>query len=74
MPRHAATRRRTPYRSPSAAHAHHTGTVMHTIDIARSPAFDVRQRMTAAAARNGMAMGLLAAMVWLFDLAEVIRH
>jgi len=74
MSRHAATGKKTPHRSPSAARAHRTGAVTHTIDIARSPAFEIRQRATAAAARNGLALGLLAAMVWLFDIAEVFHH
>jgi hypothetical protein len=73
MPRHAATKKQTPYRSASAAQAHRAGTVRHTIDIAQSPAFTVRQRANAAAARNGLAFGLVATMVWIYDLARVIR-
>jgi hypothetical protein len=73
MSRHAKTKNQLIYRSPSAAQAHRGGMVTHTIDITRSPAFDVRQRANAAAARNGAALGLLAGMIWLYDFVRVIR-
>jgi hypothetical protein len=74
MPRHAKIKSQTVHRSPSAARAHRAGAVTHTIDIARSPAFEVRQRANAAAARNGLVLGMVAAMVWVYDIARVIRH
>ena len=71
MPRHATSKRT--YRSSSAERAYRSGTVTHTIDITQSPAFTVRQRATAAALRNSLVLSAVAAMVWLFDLAEVVR-
>jgi hypothetical protein len=74
MPRHAAVRKPGTHRSPSAARAHRAGSVTSTIDITRSPAFDVRQRAMAAAARNGLVLGALGAVIWIYDIARVIRH
>jgi hypothetical protein len=73
MPRHAQTKRST-HRSPSASRAHRDGMVTHTIDINRSPAFEVRQRATATLSRHAMALGLVAAAFWIYDLGLLIRH
>ena len=75
MPRHAAPRKTTgPHRSPSAARAHRAGTVTHTIDIARSPAFEVRQRMSASLIRHSLALGIVGAAFWTYDIGLLIRH
>jgi hypothetical protein len=74
MPRHAKTETRTGHRSPSAARAHHAGTVTHTIDIARAPAFEVRQRLTATLIRHALALSVVAAGFWIYDVGLLIRH
>lgn len=70
MARHAATstRRR---RSSSAERAHRAGLVTHTIDLSAPSA--VRERLVNTAARNGRALGVLAATVWIYDLARIAR-
>jgi len=72
MARHAAPRKQH-YRSPLAEEAYRAGIVSGTIDLSRPPALTVRERAMRTAARNGAVLATLAAMVWLFDFAEVIR-
>ena len=74
MPRHAQQKNRTVYRSASADRAYRSGSVSRTIDMSQSPAYTVRQRATATATRYGIALGMIAATVWIFDLSEVINH
>jgi len=73
MPRHATSKKQRTHRSPSAQRAYRAGMVTHTIDMTQPPAFRVGQRATAVALRNSLVLGAVAAMVWLFDLAEVVR-
>ena len=74
MPRHAQPKNHTLYRSPSAAHAHRAGSVTHTIDITRPAAYDVRQRATATLTRHGLALGVVAAAFWIYDIGLLIRR
>ena len=69
MARHAATKTRR--RSNSAERAHRAGLVTHTIDLAAPAA--VRERLVNTAARNGKALGIVAATVWIYDLARIAR-
>ena len=73
MPRHAQQKNRT-LRSASAERAHRAGAVTHTIDMAQPSSFTVRQRAAATATRYGLALGMTAAAVWIFDLSELINH
>ncbi|MBV9098019.1 MAG: hypothetical protein JO079_08175 [Frankiaceae bacterium] len=69
MARHAATKTRR--RSSSAERAHSAGLVTYTIDLAAPTA--VRDRLVNTAARNGKALGVVAAAVWIYDFARIAR-
>ncbi len=68
MSRHAAPKYRAVHRSPSAERAYRIGGVTGTIDISRSPAFDARQRATATLNRHALALGVVAAAFWIYDV------
>jgi hypothetical protein len=68
MPRHAAPKKQAVHRSVSAERAYRAGAVTRTIDISRSPAFEVRQRATATLNRHALALGVIAAAFWIYDL------
>jgi hypothetical protein len=68
MSRHAATRTR---RSSSAERAHRAGLVDRTIDLASPSPLTARERLITTAARNGAALGIVAATVWVYDIARV---
>lgn len=74
MPRHATTRKPGAHRSASAERAYRAGSVTHTIDITRSPAFDVRQRASAALNRHALALGIVAVAFWIYDVGLLIRR
>jgi hypothetical protein len=74
MPRHAAPKTKTPYRSDRARQAYRAGTVTHTIDIARSPAFDVQQRASATLNRHALALGVVAIAFWIYDIGLLVTH
>ena len=73
MPRHAAPNKQRARRSQSAQLAYRAGIVDRTIDLTRPPAISVRERAMATANRYSAALGLFAAMIWLYDVARVIR-
>ncbi|MCU1600072.1 MAG: hypothetical protein JWO22_781 [Frankiales bacterium] len=62
-----------PRRSPSAARAHAAGEVTWTIDLGQSHT-RITERTAAAANRSVMALGLLAAVVWGYDLVGIVRR
>lgn len=74
MPRHAAPKAKSLYRSDSAQRAYKAGVVTHTIDIARSPAFEVRQRASATLNRHALALGVVAAAFWIYDVGLLVTH
>lgn len=69
MSRHAATSTR---RSSSAERAHHKGLVDRTIDLASPSPSTARERLITTAARNGAALAVVAATVWIYDIARVM--
>ena len=73
MPRHAAPKKQGTHRSASAERAYRAGAVTHTIDIARSPAFEVRQRATDTLNRHAMALGVVAAAFWIYDIGLLVH-
>jgi len=73
MARHAAPKQLRSHRSPLAAEAYRAGIVTGTLDLTRPPVLTIRERAMRTAARYGAALGMFAAMVWIFDLAEVFR-
>ena len=73
MPRHAAPKKQTTYRSTSAERAYRAGAVTGTIDISRSPAFDARQRATATLSRHAAALGVVAAAFWIYDIGLLVH-
>lgn len=74
MPRHAAPPKRAVHRSPRADQAHRAGAVTHTIDITRSPAFDVRQRVMTSATRHALALAVVGAGFWIYDIGLLVHH
>jgi hypothetical protein len=71
MSRHAATRTS---RSKSAERAHRAGQVAGTIDLAAPPSpFTTRERLTVTAARNGVALAIVAATIWIYDITRVVH-
>ena len=73
MPRHAAPDTQRARRSWSAESAHRAGVVTGTLDLTRPAALTIRERAARTAARYGAALGMFAAMVWIYDLARVIH-
>ena len=78
MPRHAAHKKQQGdrvyvQRSPLAEQAYRAGIVTGTLDLTRPAALTVRERAMKTAARNGAALGMIAAMIWVYDVASVIR-
>jgi len=47
--------------------------VTHTIDIARSPAFEVRERATATLTRHALALSIVGAAFWIYDIGLLVR-
>jgi hypothetical protein len=74
MARHASPKAKTLYRSDTAQQAYRAGAVTHTIDIARSPAFEVRQRASATLNRHALALGIVAAAFWIYDVGLLVTH
>jgi hypothetical protein len=75
MPRHAAPKKhhQPVHRSASAERAHRTGSVTRTIDISRSPAFEVRQRAMVTASRHALALGIVGMAFWIYDIGLLFR-
>ena len=73
MPRHPAHSRTRARRSPAADHAYRAGIVTGTLDLTRPAALTVRERAARTATRYGAALGLFAAMVWMYDVASVLH-
>lgn len=73
MPRHAASSKQRARRSPSAHAAYQAGLVTGTLDLTRPAALTVRERAMRTAAQYGLVLGMIAAMLWIFDVAEVIH-
>ena len=74
MPRHAKTKARASYRSPSAVRAYRTGSVTHVIDLERSAEMQIRQRATATLTRHAIALGVVGAAFWIYDLGLLLHH
>lgn len=71
MSRHAAT---STYRSKSAERAHRAGLVTGTIHLSAPPSpFTARERLTVTAARNGAALAIVTAAIWIYDIARVVQ-
>ena len=62
-----------PLRSPSAARAHAAGEVTWTIDLGSSPA-RIAERTAHAANRSVLALGLVATVIWGYDLVGIVAH
>ena len=60
-----------PLRSPNAARAHAAGQVTRTIDLGQSSA-QITQRAALAANRSVTALGLVAVIVWSYDLVRIV--
>jgi hypothetical protein len=73
MPRHASPSKQRTRRSPTAEYAYRAGAITGTIDLTQPPALTVRERAMATAARYGTALGVFAAMVWIYDVARVVH-
>ena len=73
MPRHAASSKQHVHRSRSAELAHRANLVTGTIDLSALPALTARQRAMTTAARHGIALGIVATGVWIYDIARVLR-
>lgn len=74
MPRHAAPKKQQQvHRSAAAERAYRTGSVTRTIDISRSPSFEIRQRAMATASRHALALGIVAMAFWIYDIGLVVR-
>lgn len=69
MSRHAATSTR---RSNSAERAHRAGLVTGTIDLSAPSASAARERLVNTAARNGAALAIVAATVWIYDISRIV--
>ena len=70
MSRHAATA--NTHRSRSAEAAHRAGLVHGTIDLTAASALTARERVVNVAARNGAALAIVAAGVWIYDISRVL--
>ena len=74
MPRHAAPKNQHQvHRSASAERAYRNGSVTRTIDMTRSPSFEMRQRAMATASRHALALGIVALAFWIYDIGLVVR-
>ena len=74
MPRHAAPKKQQQvYRSPSAERAYRTGSVTRTLDISRSPSFEIRQRAMVTLNRHALALGVVAIGFWIYDIGLLFR-
>lgn len=73
MPRHAAKTRAT-RRSPSAEAAYRAGLVTNTIQLGRSPSYDVRMRAIATLNRHALALIVVAAAFWIYDIGLLVTH
>ena len=63
----------TPLRSAGAARAHAANKVTWTIDLAQAPS-RITERAVVASNRRGMALGLLAVVVWSYDIVRIAAH
>ena len=70
MSRHAAAT--STYRSRSAERAHRAGLVHRTIDLTATSALTARERVINTAARNGAALAIVAAGLWIYDISRVM--
>lgn len=70
MSRHTATRA---HRSNSADRAHRAGLVDRTIVLPASAPLGVRERLITTAARNGVALAIVAVTVWIYDITRVVH-
>jgi hypothetical protein len=73
MSRHAVPGKQRVRRSPSARAAYQAGLVTGTLDLTRPASLTVRERAMRTAARYGAALGLMAGMIWIYDIARVLH-
>ena len=74
MPRHAAPKKQQQvHRSAAAERAYRSGSVTRTIDISRSPSFEMRQRAMATATRHALALGVVGMAFWVYDIGLLVR-
>ena len=73
MSRHAATNRQHLRRSTSVEAAYRAGLVTGTLDLTRPAALTVRERATRSAARYGAVLSMMAALIWLYDVARYLH-
>ena len=73
MSRYAASNKQHLRRSVSAEAAYHAGLVTGTLDLTRPAALTVRERAMRSAARHGAVIGMMAGLIWLYDVARYIR-
>ena len=74
MPRHAKTKTRSTHRSPSAHEAYRAGLVTNTIELGRPPAHDVRMRVNRTLNHNAVALIVVAAAFWIYDIGLLLTH
>jgi hypothetical protein len=74
MARHAAPKNQQQvHRSVSAEHAYRTGSVTRTLDISRSPSFEIRQRAIVTLNRHALALGIIAMAFCIYDVGLLVR-
>ena len=73
MSRHAAPNKQHLRRSPSADSAYRAGIVTGTLDLTRPAALTVRERAMRNAARHGAVLSMMAALIWLYDVARYLH-
>jgi hypothetical protein len=73
MSRHAAPSKQRVRHSLSARAAYQAGIVTGTLDLTRPASLTVRERAMRTAARYGAALGLMAGMIWIYDVARVVH-
>ena len=73
MPRHAAPKTST-RRSPSAQAAYRAGLVTNTIELGRPAAYDVRMRANRSLTHHGVALMIVAAAFWIYDIGLLVTH
>ena len=74
MSRHAASNAQHLRRSATADAAYRAGLVTGTLDLTRPAALTVRERAMRTAARHGAVLGMMAALIWLYDVARYLHR